>query len=186
MVRWRAETIVWLGTSWLWVGGCASTGLSPLNFGIRHIQDGNRTAVFDAARAALTDLSYRIDRADPVAGLIEAQPIRTAAGAAPARMEMRLSSHTRLRTIAYVHITQGTERVSVYCKVVVQELATEAHRMFRHDHRASDIPGDTAIDREAATTTEQNTVWQTIRRDKAAERRILKTILDQADKVAQP
>ncbi len=186
MVLCRVGTIVWLGASWLWVAGCASTGLSPVNFGVRHVPDGNRTAVFDAARAALTDLSYRINQADPVAGLIEAQPIRTTAGSAPARTDLRLSSRTRLRTLALVRVTQGTERVNVYCKVVVQEQATEIHRMFRHDHRLSDVPGDTAIDREAATTTEQNTVWQTIRRDKAAERRILETILDHAHKVAQP
>lgn len=58
--------------------------------------------------------------------------------------------------------------------------------MFRHDHRVSDIPDDTPIDRDAATTTEQNTVWRTIRRDKAAERRILEAILDQAGRHKQP
>lgn len=186
MVHGRAGTIVWLGTSWLWIGACASTGLSPLNFAVRHVQDGNRAAVFDAARSALTDLHYRITRADPVAGVIEAQPMQTSSGAQPAPTDMRLSSPAGLRTIAYVHVTQGTQRVNVYCKVVVQEQTTEGHRMFRHDHGVSDVPGDTPIDREAATTTEQNTVWRTIRRDKAAQRRILKAVLDRAEKVDRP
>ncbi len=186
MVYPRAGTIIWLGVIWLGVGGCASTGLSPLNFSVRHIQDGNRAAVFDAARSALADLGYGIDRADPAAGVIEAQPTRTTSATEPAPTGMRLSSRTRLRQVAYLHVTRGTEIVNVYCKVVVQEQTTEAHRMFRQDHRVSDTPGHTPIDREAATTTEQNTVWQTIRRDKAAERRILEAVLDQADKVDQP
>ena len=142
--------------------------------------------MFNAARSALTDLGYGIDRADPVAGVIEAQPIRKTSATETARTGIRLSSRTHLRQVAYLHVTRGAEIVNVYCKVVLQEQTTEAHRMFRHDHQVSDTPGDTPIDREAATTTEQNTVWQTIRRDKAAERRILEAVLDRADEVDQP
>jgi len=40
----------------------------------------------------------------------------------------------------------------------------------------SDLPTDTPIDREGATTQEQNTVWRTIGRDKSKERSILDII----------
>ncbi len=180
MIDARTGKLVWLGATWLWVGGCASAGLSPLNYGVRHVQDGNRAAVFDAARTALNNLGYGIDKADQATGVINAQPLPATAAGRGTPVGSRLGSQTRRRLVAHVRLTQTAEVVNVYCKVVVQEQTTEAHRMFRHDHRISDIPDDTPIDREAATTTQQNTVWQTIRRDKAAERRILEAILTQA------
>jgi hypothetical protein len=51
--------------------------------------------------------------------------------------------------------------------------------MYAADRSGSDLPGQqTAIDRDAATTAEQNTVWRTLRRDTAAERQILDAILE--------
>lgn len=53
--------------------------------------------------------------------------------------------------------------------------------MFASDRSGSDTPGDyTAINRDAATTTEQNTVWRTVRRDKSVERNILNAIAERA------
>jgi hypothetical protein len=77
-------------------------------------------------------------------------------------------------------VAQNGNDVNVYCKVVVQEQTTETHRMFAQDSTLSDVPHDTAIDRDAATTTQQNTVWRTVQRDKAAERRILEAVLERA------
>lgn len=91
----------------------------------------------------------------------------------------RATSRSRLRRVVHVRVTQSTDVVNVYCQVAIQEQTTEAHRMFRRNHMISDTPGETPIDREAATTDEQNIVWQTIGRDKAAERRILEAILAQ-------
>ena len=177
---------IWLLVSWFCVGGCASPRLSPLTYTVRHVQGQKRAAVFGAAEAALNDLSYRIYEADPTAGVINALP----RSAIPAEEETGVGSRqgprVRLRRVAYVRLTQTAAVVNVYCKVVVQEQTTEAHRMFRHDHRVSDIPDDTPIDRDAATTTEQNTVWRTIRRDKAAERRIVEAVLDEAGRHKQP
>ena len=91
----------------------------------------------------------------------------------------RLRPSSRLRRLATVRVGQGAGVVNVYARVALQEQTTEAHRMFQRDHAISDIPGDTPIDREAATTSEQNTVWRTIGRDRAAERRILEAILEE-------
>jgi hypothetical protein len=51
--------------------------------------------------------------------------------------------------------------------------------MFASDRSGSDTPGDyTAINRDAATTAEQNSVWRTLRRDRAAERNIIAEITE--------
>ena len=68
--------------------------------------------------------------------------------------------------------------VKMFCKVDIQHQTTEAHRLLAFDRTGSDMPGRTPIDRDAATTIEQNTVWETVRRDKATERAILRAILD--------
>jgi hypothetical protein len=186
MVRTRSRKLLWSSAVLLCVGACASSGLSPLLYGVRHVRGGDPAAVFEAARAALIHAGYRIDRADADAGVITTLPITVSSRGEGVRIDHRLTSHGAVRRLAQIYITRSSPAqaappgdVSVYCKVVVQEQTTEAHRMFRHEHRASDIPGDTPIDREAATTMQQNTVWQTIHRDKAAERHILEEVLSQ-------
>ena len=52
--------------------------------------------------------------------------------------------------------------------------------MFSSAYARDDVPNDTAIDRDAATTKEQNTVWEPVGRDKSAERIIVQAILDRA------
>lgn len=162
------------------VGGCAASGLSPLQYSLRQTEGGDRTRyrrVFETAQRVLIDFGYNIDRADRAAGIITTQPTQTASDNAPARPGVGLSSRGSIRRFAEVRLAPGATGLNLYCKVVIQEQTTEAYRMFRSAFGGSDTPEDTAIDREAATTTEQNTVWQTIRRDKTAERRILEAIL---------
>ncbi len=182
----QAGKHIWLFISCFCVGGCVSPRLSPLNYTVKHVQGRKRAAVFAAAEAALKELSYEIYNADPAKGTINALPISATAAEKETRAGSGPGSQTRLRRAVYVRLTQSAAVVNVYCKVVVQEQTTEAHRMFRHDHRVSDIPDDTPIDRDAATTKEQNTVWRTIRRDKATERAILEAVLDQAKRHKQP
>ena len=164
---------------WLLVGGCASSGLSPLNFGVRQVPGADRAAVFDATRTTLADLGYRIDRSDLAEGVVTTYPLQAKSRDEPSRPGFRLRQRSRVRRVAQVRLAESAEAVSVYCKVVIQEQTTEAHRMFAGDRMSSDTPGRTPIDDEAATTTEQNDAWQTIRRDKAAESRILEAILQQ-------
>lgn len=162
--------------SWLLVGGCASSGLSSLNFAVRQVPGTDRAVVFGATRAALVDLGYRIDRSDLAEGVMTTYPLPGRSGSARHGWSFQ-RPRNRIRHVVQVRFAESAEAVNVYCKVVVQEQTTEAHRMFARDLMSSDTPGRTPIDREAATTTEQNTAWQTIRRDKAAERRILEAIL---------
>ena len=56
--------------SGFYVGGCASSGLSPLHYTVRHIQNGDADKDFAAAVASLVDLGYKIDTADAHTGTI--------------------------------------------------------------------------------------------------------------------
>lgn len=161
------------------VAGCASSGPTPLSHSVRHVQGIDRSGVFEGARRALSEMGYAVDHADSAAGVITAHPVAPAPVAEGAGDAVRLSSRVHLRRVAHVRVTQTDDIVNVYCRVVVEERTTQAHRMFQRERTVSDLPGDTPIEREAATTEEQNTVWQTIRRDKGAERRILQAILQQ-------
>ena len=159
----------------LW-GGCVSSGLSPLNFGVRSVAEHDAGTVFDAARGVLLDRGYAIRRADSAAGTLVTEPIDTAD-----RSRMIVSSKSRFRRVVEVHVNGQPKGVKVYCKAAVQQLVTEAHRLFGSDLSASDRPDATPIERGAATTTEQNTVWQTVRRDKAEEAELLSAILARVD-----
>lgn len=158
------------------LGACAAPGPSPLNFCVTHMQDADRSAVFQAAEDALLGFGYRIDRREPAAGLLTTYPVEGAVRDESARGRTRLGTPRPMRRIAKVRIEERTGEVTVYCKVAVQEQTTEAYRMREYDLRTSDTPGYTPIDRDAATTKAQNTVWRTIRRDKRAERQILTAI----------
>ena len=180
MTRLRKYRIGWVGMCGLLVSGCVSAGPSPLSYGLRHVKGGDRAVVFETAQKAVAELGYAIDRADSTAGIITTVPISEPYRSGFPRSGVRLSSQGRLRRVVQIRIDGRGDAVDVYCKVALEQQVTAAHRMFAYDRMGTDVPGATPIDREAATTTEQNTVWQTVRRDKAAERRILEAILERA------
>jgi len=169
----------WLAVALLPLGGCASSGLSPLSYGVRHVPGTNSDLVLDTATEALIELGYEIDQVDRADGVVTTRPIASTSTYEGVPRGARLSSPSRFRRMAQVRVVPGPDVTNVYCRVAVQEQTTEAHRMFQMDSAISDAPGHTAIDRDAATTTEQNTVWETVRRDKAAERLILEAIVRQ-------
>lgn len=170
------------GLSALLVGGCASPGPLALGYGVRHIPEGDWAAVLGSAETALANLGYPIDRMDASAGVITTCPVAEDSYATRARRPgTRLSSPGEMRRFAEVRLARAGDRLDLYCKVVVEELTTRAHRIFAQDHALVDTPDVTPIDGEAATTQQQNTVWRRVQRDKAAEHRILDAILKHAE-----
>ena len=165
--------IVWFsGLAGLsWISGCATPGPGPGSYAVREV-GANRGAVLIAAQDTLVDLGYRIARRDTAAGIVTTHPIYTTAD------RPRVGFARRRRHMAEIHGDESGDHAKTYCRVVVQELATEVYRMQAVDRRSSDVPSDTAIDRDAATTRKQNTVWKPIRRDRALERQILTSIAE--------
>lgn len=149
-----------------------------MDYTVRHVQERDRGAALDAAEAALIDLGYIIERRDPAEGVITTQPVEAQAGLDSTRAAS-LSSRGKTRRIVEVRVQNEGGAAKVFCRVLIQEQTTQAHRMFASDRSGSDTPGDyTAINRDAATTTEQNTVWRTLRREKSTERNILNAITE--------
>ena len=136
--------------------------------------------MFAAAQQALADIGYRIDRADRESGVITTEPTVANLDTEMAGGRAMLSSSGRGRRIVEVRLVEGPTGANVHCRVAIQLLTTEAHRMFRHEAVGADIPSETAIDLEAASTPEQNAVWKTVGRDKPAERQILDAIAARA------
>lgn len=168
----------------LLAGGCASSSLSPLNFGVRHVPGADPSVAFDAARGVLMHEGYSLARADAAAGVIITKPVAVIPRREQSRIGVQLSSKNAYRRFVHMRITQGPSPepdlpavVSLYCMVAVQEQVTEAHRMFQRRVQESDVPVDTPIDRPEPTTAEEGNVWQTIYRDKGAERRVLEAVL---------
>ncbi len=158
------------------LSGCVAPGPVALNFSVRTIARGEFDRAFEAAQEALVDLGYRILSRDRAGGVLTAEPARIE----PPDISpiTRRRSPAQRRRAVELRVKPSTEGIKVYCTVTLQRQTTEAHRWLAFDRSSSDMPGRTPIERDAATTMEQNTVWETIRRDKTAERAILTAILD--------
>lgn len=149
-----------------------------MDYSVCQAQHQNRALALDAAEAALIDLGYAIERRDLAEGVITTQPTE-AHGGLDSTHSSRLSSQGKTRRIVEVRVQEDDGVTKLFCKVIIQEQSTEEHRMFASDRSSSDSPGDnTAINRDAATTAAQNTVWRTLRRDKTAEREVLAVITE--------
>ena len=128
----------------------------------------------------MVELGYRIDQRDPSAGVMTTHPLVDTTRDESTDRRTRLGRARPTRRVAQIRIEERSGELAVYCKVVVQEQATEVYRLREYDLKASTSPGETPIDREAATTRAQNTVWRTVRRDKGEERQILTAILERS------
>jgi len=159
------------------LAGCQSAQPSAATFAVRQVPHDPSTTS-RAAEDALSDLGYTLDRQDVATLTLRSAPreIRSRAGGAGSRG--LLSTPARLREVVDMRLEGAGDGTRVYCRVLMQEQATEVYRLREPDMHGSDSPAATAIDRDAGTTREQNTVWKTVRRDGQQERRILQAVLD--------
>lgn len=159
------------------LAGCQTAQPAATTFAVRQ-SPLEPSAAFRAAEDVLYDLGYSLDQQDVAALTLRSAPreIRSRAGGAGSRG--LLSTPARLREIVDMRLEGAADGTRVYCRVLMQEQATEVYRLREPDMHGSDNPGTTAIDRDAGTTREQNTVWKTLRRDGQQERRILQAVLD--------
>ena len=153
---------------------------------MRHFETGDRAAFLAAAALALEETGYKMSGYELTEGRLVSEPRFDVARDRPTGRASLISSKSLTRRIAEIRVEQPAERISVYCRVLVQERTTRAHRMLAYDRSGSDSPASTPIEREAATTDRQNTVWETIRRDRSSERRILAIIGERTGGATKP
>ena len=162
------------------LAGCASPQISHLRFGSKRVPAMTRSAAFVAAQQVLVELGYRLSRVDAESGTIATEPTFPLRAALAPDTRSRLSSTRRERRFVELRIVDGAPGASLHCRVAIEQLTTEAHRMFRHESVGADIPNQTAIDLDAASTPEQAAVWKIVRRDRSAERQILNAVAARA------
>lgn len=168
MIRFMMPCLV----SAVFVAGCSNKEAPTGNYSFRPAPSANRAATLDAAEAALVALGYTIAKRDVQAGVITTEPVRE-----KREVERSIRADSPLRKIVEVRVSGPASSPKVQCKVLIQEQSNETFQLFSVEQGGDDVPGHrTAIDRDAATTAEQNTVWRTVRRDKSAEREILNQI----------
>lgn len=168
----RCSLMGWLGASLLVSAGCSTPRRSSTHGGTRRVVTSEPRVVFDAAELALIDAGFQIERRDFAEGVLTTRPVAVNRRSEPSP-GVRISSRNRLRRVAEVRIRQTGKQVEADCNVLVQEQTTRMHRLFAGQQSANDTFSDTPIDRDAATTSSQYTVWRTLRRDRATERAIL-------------
>jgi len=173
----RILFVIGAGVGFAGIGACTSADKSvAMSYAVRQFQDADHAELVQAAVTSMEQVGFRVARHEPDAVRLVSEPLFDVQDDPASRRPPRLSSTGRQRRIADMRVAHPDEQSRVYCRVLVQEQTTQAHRMLSLDQSGDDVPSATPIDREAATTDRQNTVWQTIRRDRITERRILSLV----------
>ncbi|RME40048.1 MAG: hypothetical protein D6788_04210 [Planctomycetota bacterium] len=154
--------------------GCAAPGPTPQTYTVRRFPITDHARLLTAVRNALEAEGLPVAR-------IEDDTITTRPRPVPPAERIDLPSRPlgRARDLwrsAVVRLVETEEGYEVYCKVLLRERVTETHRVIAMDARGMDTPVATPIEREGATTAEQNTVWRDLRRERTIERRILNAV----------
>ena len=155
--------------------GCAASSPRPESYTVRQHASVTTAQAFAAAEEALGE-RFRIEVRRPSEGLLRTASMIAAGPADSARLGDPIRSPRRFRKTVEVRIAQVGSAVRIGCKVRIEENLTGVHRLFEREHGLSDIPSDTPIDRGAAATKEQESVWRVAGRDKVLERDISRTI----------
>lgn len=93
-----------------------------------------------------------------------------------------LNFKNRMRRRATLWISSAESGAVAKCQVRRQRLDTADHRIFQQQQQFNDLPNSTPIDRDAATTTDQNQAWTDMQRDRRMERELLQVLFNIATK----
>jgi hypothetical protein len=160
------------------LAGCGQ-GLESRNFQTRAIGEAAPDEVLAAAQVILRREFGRID-IEPGARRVVSQPVEYQTSSESGTARDLYGGRSTMRRIAhFVAARRGTGTVA-RLRVDVERRDTARQEAFRPDHgRLSDAPGQTPIERDAATTTRQNTVWTFVKRDRRLERALLTELHEQ-------
>lgn len=169
----RCCTLAWAGVALAGLTGCAASQLSARTSSVLYASEVNADELLLGLEAALIDEGFQIDPRSAAPGTITTHPlVQSRSVNDPTGRSSRGGEPQRL--IAVASVRQTGSGPSAYVKVSIQQPSTEAHRVVYSDAGRSDLPGDSSpFEREGALTKEQSTVWSTVGRDRAMERRIL-------------
>ena len=146
--------------------GCNATPGSQ-----RPLGQVNYPTAFAEARQVM-QTHFTIAQADADTGVIRAQPKRV--DTAPGQL---LTTPGPTRQVATMHLKQREGQLVAFLDIAIQRQSADSYRVFYEEReRYSDVPNQSPAMQEAATTPEQNQLWQTERNDKTLERKILQEL----------
>lgn len=153
--------------------GCAG-GLETRTFQSRLIEDAQPEQVFAAAEVIMRREFGRVEL-DPERQRISSQPVEYVATNDSGTFRDLRGGESRLRRIANLQLADRRTGTLVRLRIEIEREDTEYHEQFQpRQDRLHDTPGrTTAIERDAATSARQNTVWTFVRRDQRLERALL-------------
>ena len=167
------------------VGGCSDLGSSAIDRRGRSagwsqitLPDVSVDEAYVAGRYAVSQW-FRLIEDDPSRGYLEsAYEEGTQRGGTGRLRDTAVNYPNRVRRRAMMMVEPRGTGCTVKCRVAVQRLDTADHRVFRQNDQFGDVPNDTPIDRDAATSASQNQVWTDLPRETSREREILAIIRD--------
>jgi hypothetical protein len=154
--------------------GCADPAADTA-FRTRVIRNANPDQVMSAATLMLQREFGRLQIVDPANGRIETgwAPFSTSSRSGTARDFY--GGRSEMRHMASFRVSKTDAGSIARIRIDVQRQDTVRQAVVQpRGYRLSDAPGhQTAIDRDAATTAKQNTVWNFVRRDQKLELSLL-------------
>ncbi|RMF79035.1 MAG: hypothetical protein D6744_09490 [Planctomycetota bacterium] len=156
--------------------GCTAPGAARGSL-TRHFADVSPDEAYAATQIVLREHFRRVT-ADHTRMKLESQPVeyRTSRDSGTSRDLYRGS--TLMRRTAHASVSgHGDAGATVRLRIEIERQDTRRAEVIRPDeNRLTDAPGYTPIERDAATTREQNTVWTFVRRDLRLERELMRQI----------
>jgi hypothetical protein len=169
--------------------GCATTELEPRRFRSRALPGVSAQEAFQQAE----DIMRREfggtspDRADMA---LESGPEEFVASSDTGTARDLVGASSTMRRRGTLRIRQRGDATVAEIRIDIERRDSERRRAAasssHQDSRIDDLPGRTPIERDAATTNEQNTVWTQVRRDEALERALLDELYDWALALSRP
>lgn len=167
-----------LGPTLFWLTGCTQ-GLESRRFQSRVIHDASADEVFHAAQVILRREFGRLNIA-PDARRVVSEPVESRTSSESGSARDLYGGRSTIRRIAHLAVSPRADGAIVRLRIDIERQDTAQTEAFQPDrHRLTDAPSQTPIERDAATSTRQNTVWTFVRRDRRFERALLAELQEQ-------
>ena len=140
------------------------------------LQQTQYATAFQASLDTMRD-NFPIESQDLQAGRIVSRPLVYSADEPSERISTGLSSSNQeLRRRAYIDISEHPEGCTVEVRVDIERRDTQDYQVYEGLMAAEDLRMRTPAERRDLAGHEQREVWTFIRRDRAAEEKIIRQI----------
>lgn len=164
------------------IAGCSAGADDIDTFSHRRFENTTHQAVFQAARATMSEY-FRVDFADDHTGVIRSLPTIVPATAEDRPLGWRLSSPRQVRKIAEIRIEPLDSIIVVRCGVLVQRSEPTRSLAYAPQRSIDDLPNQTPLQESEGRNDQSNLAWSAAGYDHKLEREMLAAI---AERQAKP